>query len=240
MISKQKLLFLSLFFWMNFIPVLVYSNVKPAHLISPFILSSEPIYEQETTQSNQEKDSLLVIEDLEKAQNLVHINDKKAFQLTQKALETAKSINQPVLVGKAQNALGNLHWFSGDYNRASSYYFDALKTYQSTKSQYEIGICYRNIAWIYLGQKKFKETEKYFKKSLEIMLQLQRKREILIGNDDLATLFLTQHDYKKGLEYSNKSLSIARSLGNNEATGSTLMTKGTIELKLKRLSAFQT
>lgn len=234
MISKQKLLFLSLFFWMNFVPVLVFSNVKPAHLISPFLLSSEPINEQETTQSNQEKDSLLVIEDLEKAQNLVHINDKKAFQLTQKALETAKSINQPVLVGKAQNALGNLHWFSGDYNRASSYYFDALKTYQSTKSQYEIGICYRNIAWIYLGQKKFKETEKYFKKSLEIMLQLQRKREILIGYDDLATLFLTQHDYKKGLEYSNKSLSIARSLGNNEATGSTLMTKGSIELKLKQ------
>lgn len=237
MISVKKLLGQCLFaFTLVFMnQSLGYSITYPL-IYEPF-LQAEQSTEQITSEKSHYKDSIEIIRQLKLAETYVHVNDKKAFQISQKALESAKTIQNIPLIGKAQNTLGNLHWFSGDYNRASKFYFDALKTYQKTDAHYEIGVCYRNIGWIYLGQKKFDETEKYFNLSVNIMKELNKNYEVMIAYDDLANLYLTSKSYTKGLEYCKKSLGMARNKGINDAIGSTLMTQGSIELEMKDYEA---
>lgn len=181
-------------------------------------------------------DSALVIKKLIQAEKLIHHDDKQAFQLTKEALDLAHASKHPELIGKVQNALGNLYWFNSDYNKASTAYFQALESYQKTGNQFQIAVCYRNIGWIYLGQEKFDLCEKYFLKSLELIEKLNRPKEILISYDDLAIFCLESGAYNKGLEYCKTSLRIAQEINDTESKGTTLMTKGNLLFKLKNYS----
>lgn len=181
-------------------------------------------------------DSISVESKLKEAEQYIHVDDRKAFQLTREALDAATGSDNYDLIGKAQNALGNLHWFTGDYNHASTYYFSALKNFQKTADSFQTAVCYRNIGWIYMGQQKYTDAETYFQKSLTIMKKLHREADILIAYDDLATLCQNTGDYRTGLHYCKLSISLAKKTKNREALGTTLMTKGNLEFSRKNYS----
>lgn len=178
-------------------------------------------------------DSIKVYELLNKAKPILQTNYKKAFKLTREALEIAESTKDSELMGKTQNFMGTLYWYSGDYSHASEFYFNALKSYQKTKNEPEIAECYRNIGWIYMGQGKYERSEDYFYKSLEFHTRLGNSKRVIIIYDDLGNLYITSKQYKKGLELCKKAKELALKEGYHEAIGTISTTTAILYYGLK-------
>lgn len=181
-------------------------------------------------------DSIAVLKLLNEAQPIAHSDYKKAFKLTTEAMHIAEATKDKELMGRVQNSMGNLYWFSGDYNHASEYYINALKNFQKTKNQEQIAECYRNIGWIYLGQKKYELSEEYLLKSLNLNVKLDNKKQIIINYDDLANLYLTSEQYEKGLKSCEKSLKLAKKYKLFDAIGTIHITIAQLNYKLNRIS----
>lgn len=181
-------------------------------------------------------DSIAVIKLLNAAKPIVHSDYKKAFKLTNEAMQIAEGTKDKELMGQVQNSIGNLYWFSGDYNHASEYYIHALKNFQKTNNQGQIAECYRNMGWIYLGQEKYDLSEEYLLKSLNLNAKLDNKERIIINYDDLANLYLTSKQYEKGLEACRKSLKLAKKDQFNSAIGTIHVTTGLLNFELARFS----
>jgi serine phosphatase RsbU (regulator of sigma subunit) len=220
----------------------------PSHssVIELFHLTDQPENRKTEVESTDKKtvttdyklnitDSISVIKLLNEAKPIVHSDYKKAFKLTNKALQIAENTKDNELIGKVQNSMGNLYWFSGDYNHASDFYIKALKNYQKTNNQEQIAECYRNIGWIYLGQEKYELSEEYLLKSLQLNTTLQVQERIIINYDDLGNLYLTSKQYEKGLESCEKSLQLAKKLQLINAIGTIHITKAQLFYQLTKL-----
>ena len=182
------------------------------------------------------KDSIAVLKLLNEAKPIAHSDYKKAFKLTTEAMQIAEATKDKELMGRAQNSMGNLYWFSGDYTHASEYYINALKNFQKTKNQGQIAECYRNIGWIYLGQEKYELSEEYLLKSLNLNTRIDDKERIIINYDDLANLYLTSKQYEKGLRSCEKSIKLAKKYQLTDAIGTIHITKAQLNYELDRLS----
>ncbi|AEA43320.1 tetratricopeptide repeat protein [Fluviicola taffensis] len=220
---------------------------RPSSVIEIFNILDLPENKENSAEStektpiNPEKkstttDSISVIKLLNEAKPIVHSDYKKAFKLTNKALEIAEASKDEELIGKVQNSIGNLYWFSGDYNHASEFYINALKNYQKTNNQGQIAECYRNIGWIYLGQGKYELSEEYLLKSLQLNTKLKNQERIIINYDDIGNLYLTSKQYEKGLESCEKSLQLAKKFNLTSAIGTIHITKAQLHYKLDHLS----
>ena len=181
-------------------------------------------------------DSIAVLKLLNEAQPIAHSDYKKAFKLTTEAMQIAEATKDKELMGRVQNSMGNLYWFSGDYTHASEYYIHALKNFQKTKNQSQIAECYRNIGWIYLGQKKYELSEEYLLKSLNLNIRIDNKKRIIINYDDLANLYLTSEQYEKGLKSCEKSLKLAKQYKLSDAIGTIHVTIAQLNYKLNRIA----
>lgn len=215
-------------------PIELFNLIDPAETETPDETTGKKIsgVEKKTAAS----DSIAVLKLLNAAQPIAHSDYKKAFKLTKEAMQIAESTKDKELIGRAQNTMGNLYWFSGDYTHASEYYIDALKNFQKTKNQAQIAECYRNIGWIYLGQKKYDLSEEYLLKSLNLNIKIDNKKRIIINYDDLANLYLTSEQYEKGLKACEKSLELAKKYQFLDAIGTIHITIAQLNFELKRLS----
>lgn len=223
------------------------SNPRPTSVIELFNLI-DPVEKSEvqdepagkkatgTDKKSTPGDSIAVLKLLKAAQPIAHSDYKKAFKLTTEAMHIAEATKDKELMGRVQNSMGNLYWFSGDYTHASEYYIDALKNFQKTKNQGQIAECYRNIGWIYLGQKKYELSEEYLLKSLNLNIKINNRQRTIINYDDLANLYLTSGQYKKGLESCGKSIKLARKYNYSDAIGTIHVTSAQLNYGLKRLA----
>ncbi len=223
------------------------SNPRPASVIELFNLI-DPVEKNEVPDdaagkkaSGPEKksnpgDSIAVLKLLNAAQPIAHSDYKKAFKLTTEAMHIAEATKDKELMGRVQNSMGNLYWFSGDYTHASEYYIDALKNFQKTKNQGQIAECYRNIGWIYLGQKKYELSEEYLLKSLNLNIKINNRQRTIINYDDLANLYLTSGQFEKGLKSCEKSIKLARKYHYSDAIGTIHVTSAQLNYGLKRLA----
>lgn len=180
-------------------------------------------------------DSVVINELLAKAKPIVETDYKKAFKLTRKALEIAESAKNSELLGKTQNFMGNLYWYSGDYNQASEYYFNALKSYQQTNNQTEIAECFRNIGWIYMGQSNYALAEEYFFRSIEIHESKKDFNRIVTNYDDLGNLFIVSKQYEKGLDICKKSLELAQKHKFHQGLGTIYITSAILHFGVKNM-----
>ena len=216
------------------------SVIELFNIINPVEKTDEPTDLNEKKSVNPDKkaiagDSIAVLKLLKEAQPIAHSDYKKAFKLTTEAMQIAEGTQDKELIGRAQNTMGNLYWFSGDYNHASEYYINALKNFQKTKNTGQIAECYRNIGWIYLGQKKYDLSEEYLLKSLKLNIKIDNKDRIIINYDDLANLYLTSKQYEKGLKSCEKSIELAKNSQRADAIGTIHITTGLLNYDLNRL-----
>lgn len=223
------------------------SNPRPASVIELFNLI-DPVEKNEVQDDTAGKktvgpdkksnpgDSIAVLKLLNAAQPIAHSDYKKAFKLTTEAMHIAEATKDKELMGRVQNTMGNLYWFSGDYTHASEYYIGALKNFQKTKNQGQIAECYRNIGWIYLGQKKYELAEEYLLKSLNLNIKINNRKRTIINYDDLANLYLTSGQYEKGLKSCKKSIKQARKYHYSDAIGTIHVTSAQLNYGLKRLA----
>lgn len=172
-------------------------------------------------------------EKLKEAERLEQTNDDNSLKVALDAYERAKRIKDHYLIGEAENLIGNIYWYSGDYSIASEFYFRALKNFEKTNNRKNIAECYRNIGWIYLGQKNFDKAEEYFIRSSRSYKNLNLQYQYMVSLDDLGNLYLTKGDLKKALHCCELSIDIAEKSKENNSLGTTCGTSGSIYLKLK-------
>ncbi|MFN5983789.1 MAG: tetratricopeptide repeat protein [Fluviicola sp.] len=171
-------------------------------------------------------------EKLKEAERLEQTNDDNSLKVALDAYERAKRIKDHFLIGEAENLIGNIYWYSGDYSIASEFYFRALKNFEKTNNRKNIAECYRNIGWIYLGQKNFDKAEEYFIRSSRSYKNLNLQYQYMVSLDDLGNLYLTKGDLKKALYCCELSIDIAEKSNENNSLGTTCGTSGSIYLKL--------
>lgn len=174
-----------------------------------------------------------IIEKLKEAERLEQTNDDNSLKVALDGYERAKRIKDNNLIGKAENLIGNIYWYSGDYSIASEFYFRALKSFEKTNNREYIAECYRNIGWIYLGQKNFDKAEEYMIRSSRTYKNLNLEHQYMVSLDDLGNLYLTKGDLKKALYCCELSIEIAEKSDENNSLGTTCGTSGSIYLKLK-------
>ena len=138
------------------------------------------------------------------------IDRLKSFDYGQKALNIARAHNSQLQVGEYLNFLGDLYWYSGDYATCSDYYFEALSIYDALDDDNGRAVCFRNIGWIYQGQKNYELTLTYFYKSLSLNKKLGKERRVLSNYDDLSIAYFLKEDYPKAELYCNKTIAYAK------------------------------
>lgn len=217
------------------------SVIELFNIIDPVEKAESPEESTGKKNSNADKktnpnDSIAVFKLLEAAQPIAHSDYKKAFKLTTEAMQIAEATQDKELMGRVQNSIGNLYWFSGDYNHASEYYINALKNFQKTKNFGQIAECYRNIGWIYLGQEKYELSEEYLLKSLKLNTKIDNQERIIINYDDLANLYLTSEQYEKGLKSCETSIELAKKYKLKDAIGTIHITTAQLNYELDRLT----
>lgn len=186
--------------------------------------NDKPIFKDDRNYINQQ---------LEEAAKLEQTNDNNSLKIALDAYERAKRIKDNNLIGKAENLIGNIYWYSGDYSIASEFYFRALKSFEKTNNREYIAECYRNIGWIYLGQKNFDKAEEYMIRSSRTYKNLNLQHQYMVSLDDLGNLYLTKGDLKKALYCCELSIEIAEKRNEKNSLGTTSGTSGSIYLKLK-------
>lgn len=146
------------------------------------------------------------------AREYEQVNVSKSFDYAEKALDYSRTYNQTKLIGENLNFLGDLYWYSGDYASSSDYYFEALQIYDEAKDDHGRAICYRNIGWIYQGQKNYELTLTYYYKALALNKKLKAESRILANYDDLSIAYYLKEEYPKAELYCYKTIAYAEEL----------------------------
>lgn len=174
-----------------------------------------------------------VFKKFEEAEELAKKNDTRALKNALEVYEQAKSEKNHNLIGKTENLIGNIYWYSSNYPVASDYYYRALKSFEKTKNKEKIAECYRNIGWIYLGQNNYGKAENYFKRSAKTYQGLHLERDYMLIMNDLGSLHLANNDFNQALYYCQLSTEIAEKLKEKTSIGTNYSTIGSIYLQLK-------
>lgn len=137
------------------------------------------------------------------------IDVSKSFDFGKKALDNSRTYNQTKKTAENLNFLGDLYWYAGDYAASSDYYFEALQIYDAAKDDKGRAICYRNIGWIYQGQKNYELTLTYYYKALSLNKKLGNEKGVLTNYDDLSIVYSLKEDYPKAELFCLKTIAYA-------------------------------
>jgi serine phosphatase RsbU (regulator of sigma subunit)/Tfp pilus assembly protein PilF len=144
------------------------------------------------------------------------LNTDSAFAYGRKALKAAELANRPASVGDANNNLGDLYWYKGDYSLCSDHYIKALTIFEKLNDKPSIADSYRNLGWIYFSKDNYKQARDYYNRSLAINLAMHRKVELAQNYNDIGVVDIHSKEYAEALEFLEKSLKLQKEIGNKE------------------------
>lgn len=146
-------------------------------------------------------------------------NFEKATELSDKAIEMARSIKDTAQWANALNNKGNVLKEMFLLNPAIDAYFEAFKLWELANDTSGLAIAYGSIANAYFFEGDFKKSLEYNFKKLPITENRNNLWETnkTLNNISLAYSNLSQHD--SALYYMQKSLAIAIKLNQSEEIG---------------------
>jgi len=169
------------------------------------------------------------------------VSDKsKSFRILEQSLAWTRKIGNKKLEARCLNKLGDFYWYSGDYPLASRHYYTALYLFEELHEQKEIAVSYRNIGWIYLGQKNYAQSGYYFRKALDQMKKYGKQQDLIPCYDDLGILYRTTGNYAKAISCFQQTIKLGRKFGNQKAVAGGTSDLATTYLKMGRYETART
>lgn len=144
----------------------------------------------------------------------INVNNQTAIQYALRALELNKKLNNQTGVATANNVLGVVYYFEGDYYNSINYHLNALKLREEIGKEDKIAVSYNNIALVHMALGNNETALNYLQKGLAIRKKYNERRRIAIVLDNMGDLYSKMGEYGKAFDCMNQALAIHTELGN--------------------------
>ena len=142
------------------------------------------------------------------AQLYLRVNPDKTIELSQTALELAKSIKFEKGISDAYNNLGVYNRAKGNYPKALEYQEKALQLFDKNNDLNNQAISLKNIGNVYLVQGQYEEALKFYLQSLEILEKTGDEYGLAAIYNNIGLAYKNQGDYNAALKQYEKSFEI--------------------------------
>jgi diguanylate cyclase (GGDEF)-like protein len=157
---------------------------------------------------------------------------EKTFEVLEKALYKAESLEDSNLKAKIHNNIGNTRSLIGDYEKALEQYMIALRLCEEKNEARGIGGTLLNIGVLYLNQNYFNEALEYFNNSLEVYKGIDDKQGICFATNNIGIIYLELQEHEKAKSMFEESGKMARDLEDRVQIATCYTNLGTVETKL--------
>jgi len=158
-----------------------------------------------------------------------------AFHYALKGLQLARKINDPKGEAYCINALGNVYYTTGDYNKALETYLQALKIRERLHDERAIAVTYSNIGNVYSDQGEHRQAISYISKTKQFDEKIKDSSGLLIDLFNLGSIYNLLKNTDSALFYTQRAYEIAKSLNDRNYIGAIMNTFGSIYENLARL-----
>jgi signal transduction histidine kinase len=144
----------------------------------------------------------------------INVNNKLAIQYALRALALHQKYNNQTGIATANNILGVIYYFEGDYYNSINYHLNALKLREEIGKEDKIAVSYNNIALVHMALGNYETALDYLQKGLVIRKKNNDKRRIAIVLDNIGDLYSKIGEYGKAFDCMRQALVIHKELGN--------------------------
>jgi len=126
-------------------------------------------------------------------------------------------------VALADRALAKIFMEMGDYKKASTHYFQALKFYETTQDTLGILAMSNNLGTVYDRLQEYDKALEYYFIARDLLAQIHGSKVNSFPSatiyNNIANIYQTKSDYKSALQYYEKALSLAQASDNKYMQG---------------------
>lgn len=117
-------------------------------------------------------------------------------------------------IGQANQLLGIIHEEMQEYDKANTYYREALSIYKKLDLKRDIGYCYNSLGSLQLSLLRYDSALSWFLKSMEVREELKDEKGLgqIYGN--MATAYMNLGNFPLALQFFEKALLINQKLNN--------------------------
>ena len=144
-----------------------------------------------------------------------HFDDyHQALQYAQRGLEFAKKANFAKGEAELYRTMGSVHFFLGDFDRAISFYSEALKVSEKLNDIESIATNNFNIGLSYQHQSKIFYSINYMQQALALWRQSGNVNRVLFAYESIIECFKNVGELKLSEKYALEALELALETGN--------------------------
>ncbi len=132
---------------------------------------------------------------------------EKAISFFNKSMKYAQTSNFKLGIASNYINIGNVHMYTGLYNKAIESYILGVKLFEEIKDSARLSVSYSNLASLYNAIKKHKEEELFLTKALE-WTSLNDKDNRAVVYSDLCNTALKNKSFSKAKKYANNAKSL--------------------------------
>jgi signal transduction histidine kinase/CheY-like chemotaxis protein len=193
---------------MNKFPIAVKFSLSPKLIIFLFLLQGMQLA------LCQSSDNVEQIRDyISLSRNFIGVNNQRAKELANKALELARIAGIDSLKGKAHRFSGMASYFMSDFNQSLLHYDSALYYFIGLNDSIGQARIYNNKGALYaqlnLNQKAISE----YIKARDIYQKVNNQRGIVIIYNNIGSLYQNLRDYNLAKSYYNMAIELAEKNG---------------------------
>ena len=158
-----------------------------------------------------------------------------ALRYASTGLNLAKKSKDLKGEGYCINAIGNVYFYKGDYNKALQIFLQALKIRESLHDERTIAVTYSNIGSVYSEQGEYQQAISYILKTKQYDEKIKDSAGLLIDLFNLGSVYDQLKNTDSALFYEKKAYEIAESLNDKNYIGAIMNAFGSV---YRRLDSF--
>lgn len=140
-------------------------------------------------------------------------NFDKTIEICSLGIRSSETSNDSVSLAWFTRNIGVAHYFKGEYEAASKYYFKAIGILERKKESSELAASYNDLAKLYRKTRKLKQAEENYDKAMNIYVALKDSFNIAAIYNESGVVFEYAGEYDKALERYRLSLGMSEKLG---------------------------
>jgi tetratricopeptide (TPR) repeat protein len=127
-------------------------------------------------------------------------------EVYQEAVAIASDLNEPLVQGRAFNAIGHLYMLQGRYKEARKQLEKAASVFESMEDEFGISKVYGDLGNLFFRQGDYEQAKSYFTKSIRIGRQFPYSYTQAQYVANLGLAFMNQGKYDEGIRWMEEQL----------------------------------
>lgn len=135
-----------------------------------------------------------------------------AMRYYHEALKLSREMHNDTFTARCLNKIGNLNYYSGEYESAIGNLYSALKIFERLRDKQRTMVCLQYLHLAYNEQGMYDKALDYAKQSLKIAGEIGDSAAMALGMTHIGSVYYSQSDYDKALEYFQQALHISEKI----------------------------